>query len=394
MAATTVERIRDAALELFSSCWLESVSVAQICRRAGVSNGVYYRYYRTKDDLFVYLLDDFLTRFGADLEAVGGETRSERLASLVETVTGAARRYAGQVTMFREGQYRRPVYEQRLRELYVTTLQRVLGRSVSEAEYLFALSGLRFVATRSLYHDIETDNELLQRIVEKGVFPEQREVRLEEALPPPEPEGGPQQEPQSGAPQQKPQSRTLQRERPADSGEAFVAAGLRLLGKQDFFNVQVTDIAREAGFSVGTFYKRFESKEHFLAEVVQVIGRRTRHYLTLHAPDNGTRLDRELLGMWNFLTYFGHHREYYDIVREAEFVVPEAVKAYYDAFEHGYIGTLAGYPATQRPLVANFLMGLSHYLGIEVLFSDRVTDPLKLIEELGELLAHGIGDTV
>ncbi|MDA3951684.1 MAG: TetR/AcrR family transcriptional regulator [Spirochaeta sp.] len=369
MATATVERIREAALELFSSYWFESVSVAQICRRAGVSNGVYYRYYRNKDELFEYLLDDFLKRFGADLDGVGGADRSERLSSFVATVSGAARRYAGQVTMFREGQYRRPVYEQQLRELYVAALQRVLGRSVTEAEYLFVLSGLRFIATRSLYHDLAMDDELLQRILERGVFPEARKVPLVEAPPPAE------------------------HERAGDSGEALVAAGLRLLGKQDFFSVQVSDIAREAGFSVGTFYKRFESKERFLAEVVRVIGRDTRHYLTLHAPDHGTRLDRELLGMGNVLSYFGHHRECYDIVREAEFVVPEAVKAYYDAFERGYTGTLTGYPEQQRPLVANFLMGLYHYLGIEVLFSSRVQDPHRLIEELGELLAHGTGDT-
>ena len=90
-----VERIREAALELFSSYWFESVSVAQICRHAGVSNGVYYRYYRSKDELFEYLLEDFLQRFGTDLASVGGATRSERLARFVETVSGAARRYAG-----------------------------------------------------------------------------------------------------------------------------------------------------------------------------------------------------------------------------------------------------------------------------------------------------------
>jgi AcrR family transcriptional regulator len=368
MATATVDRIRKAALELFSSYWFESVSVAQICRRAEVSNGVYYRYYRNKDELFEYLLDDFLIRFGSDLERIGGSNRAERLSSFVATVSGAAARYAGQVTMFREGQYRRPIYEERLRALYVEALERVLDRSVTEAEYLFALSGLRFISTRSLYHDLPMDNELLRRVLERGVFDESREVPLLGAPPAPE---------------------TIA---VGDSGEALVEAGLRLLGKQDFFSVQVSDIAREARFSVGTFYKRFESKERFLAEVVRVVGRRTRHYLTLHAPFQGTRLDREVLGMWNFLSYFGHHPEYYDIVREAEFVVPAAVKAYYDAFERGYVVTLDRYPEEQRPLVANFLMGLSHYLGIEVLFSARVDNTRRLIEELGELLAHGIGE--
>lgn len=369
MATATVDRIREAALELFSRYWFESVSVAQICRRAEVSNGVFYRYYRNKDTLFEHLLDDFLRRFGADLEGIRGGSRRERLSSFVATVSGAARRYAGQVTMFREGQYRRPVYEERLRALYVVALERVLGRTVSEAEYLFVLSGLRFIATRSLYHDVSMNSDLLQRIVEGGVFDGGRSAPLVATPPAPE---------QLAA---------------GDSGEALIEAGLRLLGKQEFYSVQVSDLAREAGFSVGTFYKRFESKEHFLGEVVRIIGRRTRHYLSLHTAATGSRLDREVLGMWNFLSYFGHHREYYDIVREAEFVVPGAVKEYYDAFERGYVGTLPGYPAEQRPLVANFLMGLSHYLGIEVLFSSRVEDAGRLVDELGELLADGIGES-
>jgi AcrR family transcriptional regulator len=154
--------------------------------------------------------------------------------------------------------------------------------------------------------------------------------------------------------------------------------------------VQVADVVREAGLSVGTFYKWFDSKEEFLSEVVHQIGRRARHYLSTHAPYQGSRLDREVMGMWNFLGYFGHHREYYSIVREAEFVVPMAVKEYYDAFQRGYQHSLNTYPEEHRPVVANFLMGLSHYLGIEVLFSSRVNDVRGLVTHLGTLLQHGI----
>jgi AcrR family transcriptional regulator len=164
------------------------------------------------------------------------------------------------------------------------------------------------------------------------------------------------------------------------------------MGRRGFLDMQIADVAREADLSVGTFYKRFDSKEAFLAEMVRRIGRRTRHYLSVHAPAAGTRIDREVIGMWNFLSYFRHHPEYYDIVREAEFVVPYAVKEYYDAFERGYVERLTTYPMEQRRIVANFLMGLSHYLGIEVLFGHRVSDPRRMVEALGELLSHGIGD--
>ena len=38
----TLEKLIDASRDLFSSKWFETVSVAEICREAGVSNGVFY----------------------------------------------------------------------------------------------------------------------------------------------------------------------------------------------------------------------------------------------------------------------------------------------------------------------------------------------------------------
>jgi AcrR family transcriptional regulator len=371
MARDTLPRIRAGALELFSHYQYDTVSVAQICREAGVSNGAFYRYYSDKQAIFKDLLEEFLESFGRDLEGIVGDNRSERLRNFIDVVSGAARRYAGQVTMFREGQYRQPVYERRLRELYIACVERLLGRSVDEAQYLFLLSGLRFISTRSLYHDLPVNDEILVDILQRGAFALERTVSLPDA--PPAPAGTPQEE-----------------EELYVSTDALLEAGMRLFGERGFLDVQVSDIAREAGLSVGTFYNRFNSKEAFLADIVLRIGRRTRHYLTVHAPPEGNQLDREVLGMWNFLSYFGHHPEYYDIVREAEFVVPLAVKDYYDAFERGYMHRLTAYPETKRRIVANFLMGLSHYLGIEVLFSGRVSDPRQLVEDLGALLARGI----
>jgi AcrR family transcriptional regulator len=154
--------------------------------------------------------------------------------------------------------------------------------------------------------------------------------------------------------------------------------------------VQVVDIARAAGYSVGTFYNHFPGKEQFLAELVHEIGHLTRHYLRQHLSSANSRWLQEVQGMWNFLAYFSRHPEYYEIVREAEFVVPDSVRAYYDAFEHGYVTRLTGIAPEHRSLVANLLMGISHYLGIQVLFQRRVTDTAAAVRELGTLLARGI----
>lgn len=354
---------------MFGANYFDSVSVAGICRTAEVSNGVFYRYYRDKEQIFEELLDDFLENFGNDLAAVHGDSNHARLNHFVEVVTGAAGRYAGQVTMFREGQYRKPDYEARLRTVYIESVNRILGRTVQEAEYLFLLSGVRFVATRALYHELPIHVDVLTEIIERGLFAGRPSVVLADSVP-------------------VPQERRIDE----DGATRFLEAGMRLFGTAGFFSVQVTDICREAGLSVGSFYKRYESKTTFLSEIVREIGRRTRHFLTEHAYHGANPLDREIVGMWNFLGFFRVHREYYSIVREAEFVAPRAVKEYYDAFERGYMRHLDVYDGTRRRDAANFLMGLSHYLGIEVLFSDRGRDSRALVQGIGRLLAGGIGE--
>lgn len=366
MARDTLPRLRSAGLGLFSEQWYEVVSVAEICRRAGVSNGAFYRYFPGKEELFFALLEEFLRKFADELDGVAGASLEERLRGFVRVVAGAADRYAGEVTVFREGQYRFPQFEERLRALYVDTAERIYGRRISEVEYLYLLSGLRFVSTRSLVSDLEIDEEFLVQLLLHGVFEPTGEALILELLPEPLP-------PSSASP-----------------AERLLHEAVELIGERGFYAVQVVDIARAAGYSVGTFYNHFAGKDQFLGELVREIGHLTRHYLRAHQPSASSRWLQEVQGMWNFLNYFSRHPEYYEIVREAEFVVPESVRDYYDAFERGYITRLSSVPSARRSLVANFLMGISHYLGIEVLFQRRVPDIATTVRELGALLAHGL----
>ncbi len=366
MAKETRSRLTSSALELLSRRWYQTVSVAEICRNAGVSNGIFYRYFSTKDEIFATLLDGFLERFSEDLERVDGETPDQRIANFVDAVAGAARRYAGEVTVFREGQYLLPEYERRLHALYQNVLVRLYGRAVTPVEYLYLLAGVRFIATRSLYHDLLIDTDLITRMLLTGVFPH---------------EGGTLELPEAEHPapveRQEPHGRLLE-------------AGLELFGERGVHLVQVVDVARRAGYSVGTFYNHFESKEQFLSTVVLEIGRRTRAYLRSRQRTELPRWEQEILGIADFLDFFSPHPNYYQIVREAEFVVPQTVKAYYDAFERGYREGLTGFPERQRPTVANFLMGLAHYAGIEVLLQRTVVDRRAFLSQLGGFLRNGI----
>jgi AcrR family transcriptional regulator len=367
---STPDRIRSAAIGLFSSRWFETVSVAEVCRAAGVSNGVFYRYHRGKEDLVRALVDGFLTTFEAEVTGIDGSTLDERVLNLFAAVFNAGVHHSPMVTLFREAQYRYPEYEERLRAIYRRSCREVFGRPVSEAEYLYAISGLRFNSTRAIYDGLDRRPDLIARFVLNGVFPDAIDAVQRVLVPAEFPH--------------------VAEEEPADSRGRLIRNGMRLIGGRAYHRIGVADIARETGLAVGTFYTYFSSKEEFLSVIVEQIGRQTRRYLSEQARSHATRLEQEAYGVWHFLSYFNGHPEYYSLVREAEFVAKPWVRRYYDAFEAGYMENLPFTDDTERRIAANFLMGLSHYVGIEALLNRRIPDIPAFIAELTTLMCTGV----
>ena len=371
MASKTPAKLQAAALSLFSSRWYETVSVAEVCREAGVSNGVFYRYYRTKEDLVRALLDEFLLHLEEAFAEPAGDLVAQRFESLARAVYGAGAEFSADVTVFREGQYRMPEYEDRLRGIYIRACEHVFGRSISEVEYLYAISGLRFTSTRAIYDGVDRRPEIVTKFVVGGLFPVQDVTAARRIAVPAEYPSIPEHE-------------------PADSRERLLETGTRLIGKQGYHAIGVGDIVRETGLAVGTFYTYFKSKDEFFSTIVERIGQRTRHYLSEQARAHSTRLEQEAYGVWHFLSYFNQHPEFYSIVREAEFVAKPWVRRYYDAFEDGYRSNLPISDDATKTVAANFLMGISHYVGIEALLNRRISDIRTFIVQLAELMCTGV----
>lgn len=83
--------------------------------------------------------------------------------------------------------------------------------------------------------------------------------------------------------------RAISQHRSRKTYEALIATGFRLLEQQEFESITIADIAREAGYSVGAFYARFQSKdEYFEAMVAQHLQERAdaRRKLFDTAPAN------------------------------------------------------------------------------------------------------------
>jgi hypothetical protein len=101
------------------------------------------------------------------------------------------------------------------------------------------------------------------------------------------------------------------------------------------------------------------------------------------------RLEQELQGFYLFIKHFERNPAFYTIVREAEFVMENKVKEYYDRFESGYLKKTFPSDLDSRT-IANALVGIAHYFGIEDIFSKNITNSKDIIYRLGGFLKSGI----
>ena len=373
----TDERLPRAAVGLFSKKWYGIVSVAEICREAGLSNGVFYRYFDNKEALFRRIHERVLELIREALEGVAGATPRERLRSLARIILDFSSDHPDLVSVFREGQYRLFEYERRLVAIYERALASALGRGVELPEYLFALGGLRFCAIRKAFDGSPVRFDSAAAILEGGLF---RGLDFDPAVV----FGG------SAAPLPL----------PLDEGARgrLLRSGRRLFGGKGYFETNIHEVTDGAGLSVGAFYTYFESKESFYAEIIAGVGHEVRAFISgnLGAGRPLNRLERELRGLWLWLVYLSIDKDCYNIVREAEFVLPAAVRDYYGAFAAGYRknpeGNAAPGSGVDGETAIEFLLGVAHYLGIEAAFDESPLASRAAVEAIGRYLSRGFSD--
>ncbi|BDU73679.1 TetR/AcrR family transcriptional regulator [Mesoterricola silvestris] len=377
----TEERLVAAAVTLFSRKWYGTVSVAEICRAAGLSNGVFYRYFTTKEALFKVILGRVLDQIREAVEGVRGETPRERVRNFAETIIRFSEEHPDLISVFREGQYRHIEYERRLGLIYIHALGSSLGGEIGVPEYLFALGGLRFCAIARAFGHAPVDIPSTCDILTDGIFRGQ-------AFDPAKVFGG------TASPLPLPLEESAR--------DRLLRSGRRLFGEKGFFETNIHEITGNADLSVGAFYTYFESKETFYAELIERVGHDVRAFISrnLANPDAGppNALELELRGLWLWVVYLSIDKWCYNIVREAEFILPQAVRQYYGAFAAGYrkrpphlrVGATA--PGVDEGTAIEYLMGVAHYLGIKTAFDESATNARLLVEGLGGYLSRGLSD--
>lgn len=379
LKSSTEERILETAIDLFSRKWYGTVSIAEICRTAGLSNGVFYRYFDNKEAIFRLILEQVLDLIKFQVEAIPRD-KPRTVATLrrfATAIMAIPEHRKDMISIFREGQYRFLEYERRLVTIYTRGLSATLGREAGLAEYLFAFGGMRFCAIRRSLQGVPSDTGSVLQILEHGLFGgmgfDTANVFGGSATPLP----------------------MILNE---DAQTRLLKAGKKLFGEKGYFSTNIHEITDAAGLSVGAFYVYFESKETFYASLIDLVGKEVRSFIASNlvtgpAGSRLNRLERELRGLWLFLAYLSIDRYCYPIVREAEFVLPDAVRDYYESFVTGYRknpeGNTAPGSGLDEATAINYLLGIAHYTGIEMIFENSSSNIRTVVETLGSYLSKG-----
>ena len=165
-----------------------------------------------------------------------------------------------------------------------------------------------------------------------------------------------------------------------------------MFGEKGYYNTKVSDITAELGIAVGSFYKYYENKEILLKNITENINTEVFFFLSHNTPSYFSNVEKQLNYLYLISVFFQASPYKYKIIREAEFVSKDISKKYFKQLENFFYDSLntTEYTYNEKQLLINFLIGISHYLGIELFFTKNISNLDYILKQLSSLLFHGI----
>ncbi len=175
----------------------------------------------------------------------------------------------------------------------------------------------------------------------------------------------------------------------------IIRAAEKVFGERGYYEARISEITRQSGVALGTFYLYFSSKEEIFRALIETLNRDLRHTLAEGTRDLKTRAEVEAEGLRLFLKFLQHHRKLYRIVKQAEVVDPDLFRWYYQRIAQGYGRGLEAamdrgeFRRRDAELIAFALMGIGDFVGMRYVTQDGGLSDAKL-EELVDFILHGL----
>lgn len=373
MKKKTKQKIINSAIDLFSKESYGKVSIAQICKNANISNGTIYNYFRDKEELFTYLLEETSNRLEEQFKNIEGKNIQSRMENFILLNIEITKKEFLLIRVYREGQYKFIKYEQKLRKVYLEALKVVYERELKELEYLFIMSGIRYINIDFVKNGIEIDEKFLTHILLHGFFSKSSlEVETFENM--------------------DFYLRVLFNS--SNKKHILLEVGEKLFGETNYYKVTINNIAREAEIGVGSFYHFYENKEIFLREIVSNLKKTTLCFLKDNIQKGFSENETHILFLYLLSKFYGRSPHKYELLRRSEFIAEDMVINYNNSLNDLYIKTMENlsYKFDEKRIISSVLLGIAHYMGIEFFFTNNIKDKGEFLKEMKNYFANGLAE--
>lgn len=366
------DKIIEAAIKLFSQRNYEAISVVEICKTAEVSNGIFYTYFKDKTDLFCFLLQETANRIRDYFEGIEGNTVFERLKSFIDINITLTKEQFALIKVYREGQYKFLDYEKNLKVVYHEALERIYQRPLDKYEHFFLMSGIRHINIFYASRKLHVDSTFVAKILTSGLS-ESLKLTIAEL-----------------------EDSSFYLRVPFNSSNtrcSFLNSGLDILQTTPFSSFRVQDLVEKASSSTGTFYNYFSDKEEFLKIILFRIRKQIFHFLKDNYRPERPTLDNYLLFLYLLFEYYKDGPFKYSLMREIELIYPTVYSQFVEEDVDFYVKDLLGNSSLnfqKKQLIAVFLLGYCHYMGIDFFYTHNFSDRNKFLESLLFFLQNGI----
>lgn len=179
----------------------------------------------------------------------------------------------------------------------------------------------------------------------------------------------------------------------------IIDSGKTLFAINGYLATSINHIIEKAGVAAGTFYLYFDNKLSlylYLLDYYRISIRQAARDGTKHL---NSRYDIEREGLKIFIKYVNNDPLAYKLIWESLFVDEKLFINYYSSFSESYIRNLEKSVDNNEiknnidlETLSYVLMGISNFVGLQVLFKDKITDQEidKIVDQTMIILSDGI----
>ncbi len=181
--------------------------------------------------------------------------------------------------------------------------------------------------------------------------------------------------------------------------EQIIETAKKLFSKNGYQATSINEIIEKAGIATGTFYLYFDDKYALYSYLLAKYRKSIRKAISEGIASATTRYEKERLGLRAFLKFAWMDPLAYRIIWESMFADKELFQEYYQTFSHDYVRQLKHAVDSNEvrddvdlETLSYILMGISNFVGLQVLFKDTLTDMEldRITDQVMKILQSGM----